>query len=336
MSVACTKLDAMSKQLPPGLLELAEHQCGIVTKSQAAAAGLSRDVVAAHVRYGRWQRLHPGVFATFTGEPSRLAVLWAAVLSAGSGAVLSYQTAAELAGLITRPSDLVHVTIPGNRRVVCRPGSVIHISARAAAARHPVRLPPQTRVEETILDLAAAARTIDDACAWITRGLGSRLTTADKLRQALEARAKVRWRAEVAELLGAGAAGFHSILERRYHRDVERPHGLPSARRQALFRIGDHNEYRDVLYEAYRTAVELDGDATHPAEIRRRDVRRDNAAAADGIVTLRYGWFDVAQTPCRVAAEVERVLAGRGFAGAHPCSAACPVGDVKRQRRPSA
>jgi hypothetical protein len=326
----------MAKQLPSGLLELAEHQCGIVTKSQAAAVGLPRGVVASHVRYGRWQRLHPGVFATFSGAPSRVAALWAAALSAGSGAVLSYQTAAELVGLITRPSDVVHVTIPSSRRVVSRPGLVIHISARAAAARHPVRLPPQTRVEETIFDLAGTAQTIDDACAWVSRGLGSRLTTQDKLRQALEVRTKMRWRAELAELLTADAAGFHSVLERRYNRDVERPHGLPIAQRQVRIRIGDHNEYRDALYGAYRTAVELDGDATHCADARRRDIRRDNAAAADGIVTLRYGWFDVTQTPCRVAAEVARVLADRGFAGAQPCREGCPVGAVNRQRRPSA
>jgi hypothetical protein len=335
LSVGSGKLSAVAKQLPPDLLDVAERQCGIVSKSQAEAAGLSRGVIASHVQYGRWQRLHPGVYATFTGKPSRLAVLWAAVVSAGPGAMLSYQTAAELAGLIARPSEVVHVTIPGNRRVVAGPGLVIHTSTRALAARHPVRLPPQTRVEETVLDLAGAASTIDDACAWITRGLGSRLTTQDKLRRALELRTKVRWRAEVAELLTAGLAGFHSILERRYHRDVERPHGLPTARRQAQFRIGDHNEYRDVLYEAYGTAVELDGDATH-GDTRWWDVRRDNAAAADGIVTLRYGWFDVTQTPCRVAAEVARVLGGRGFAGARPCSEGCPVGDVTRRRRSSA
>ncbi|HSR84718.1 MAG TPA: hypothetical protein VLM11_11125, partial [Streptosporangiaceae bacterium] len=130
--------------------------------------------------------------------------------------------------------------------------------------------------------------------------------------------------------------GLHSILERRYQRDVEKPHGLPTAQRQVQFRSGDHNEYRDALYAAYGTAVELDGDAMHAADARWRDVRRDNAAAADGIVTLRYGWFDVSQRPCEVAAEVARVLADRGFAGAHPCSASCPVADPNRRRRPSA
>jgi hypothetical protein len=250
--------------------------------------------------------------------------------------MLSYETAAELVGLSTRPTGLVHVTIPATRRVAGRPGLVIHISTRAAEARHPVRLPPQTRVEETILDLAGAAPAIDDACAWITRGLGSRLTTGDKLRYALGLRARVRWRAEIAELLTPDAAGLHSILERRYQRDVEKPHGLPAAQRQVRFRTGDHNEYRDALYGAYRTAVKLDGDATHTLITRRRDVRRDNAAAAAGLVTLRYGWFDISQRPCQVADEVARVLAVRGFTGAHPCSAACPVYDAAGHRRPSA
>ena len=329
-------LDAVATPIPPRLLELAETQCGIVTKRQAVAAGLTRSVIAAHVRYGRWQRLHPGVYATFTGRPGRLAALWAAVLSAGPGAMLSYQTAAELAGLVTRPTAPIHVTVPGDRRVAPMPGIVVHTSERAATARHPVKLPPQTRLEETVLDLAAAARTIDDACAWITRGLGSRLTTQDKLHQALARRGKIRWRAELTELLTPDAAGFHSVLERRYHDNVERPHGLTGAQRQARFRSGQHNEYRDALYGAYRTAIELDGDATHAADTKWWDVRRDNAAAADGIATLRYGWFDVTQTPCRVAAEVARVLAARGFTDAHPCSAGCPVGEITRQRRPSA
>jgi hypothetical protein len=149
----------------------------------------------------------------------------------------------------------------------------------------------------------------------------------------LELRPRMRWRAELAELLTLDAAGLHSVLELRYHRDVERPHGLPKGTRQARFRRG-HNEYRDVLYEAYLTAVELDGELAHIGEAWRRDARRDNAAAADGIMTLRYGWFDVTKSPCQVAAEVARVLARRGFAGARPCSPSCPVGADKRTQRP--
>lgn len=249
--------------------------------------------------------------------------------------MLSHQTAAELARLTDKPSELVHVTVPSPRRVAKAPGIVVHYSARAREALHPARLPPQTRIEETVLDLAGAATTLDDACGWVTRSLQRGLTTQASLAYYFEQRSKIRWRAELAELLTLDAAGLHSVLELRYRRDVERPHGLPRGTRQARFRRGDHNEYRDVLYEAYLTAVELDGELAHIGEAWRRDARRDNAAAADGIVTLRYGWFDVTKSPCQVAAEVARVLARRGFAGPRPCSPNCPVSADRRSERPT-
>jgi hypothetical protein len=88
-----------------------------------------------------------------------------------------------------------------------------------------------------------------------------------------------------------------------------------------------------VLYDEYATCVELDGQLAHPAETRWRDIRRDNAVAAAGGATLRYGWMDVTGRACHTAAEVDRALRGRGFPGARPCGPACPVG-VTAQLRP--
>jgi hypothetical protein len=325
----------MSKPLSAELRELAARQSGVLAARQLTRAGLTKNAINAKVRVGRWRRMYRGVYATFSGEPTRLAQLWAAVLSAGPGAMLSHQTAAEIARLTDRPSELVHVTVPKTRRVVRTPGIVVHYSKRAREALHPARLPPQTRIEETVLDLAGAAQTLDDACGWVTRSLQRGLTTQASLGYYVELRPKIRWRAELAELLTLDTAGLHSVLELRYRRDVERPHGLPRGTRQARFRRGDHNEYRDVLYEAYQTAVELDGELAHIGEAWRRDVRRDNAAAADGILTLRYSWFDVTKSPCQVAAEVAQVLARRGFTGARPCSPGCPVGGDGRPARPT-
>lgn len=279
--------------------------------------------------------MYRGVYATFSGEPNRSAVLWAAVLAAGSGAMLSHQTAAELAGLTDTCSELVHVTIPVDRRVSRAAGTVIHRSARAAAALHPVRLPPQTRVEETVLDLVDRAGTVDDAVGWITRSLGRRLTTQARLRDALAQRPRIRWRRELTELLSPDLVGLASVLEQRYHRGVERPHGLPSATRQARVRRGDATEYRDVLYEEYATCVELDGRLAHPVGTRWRDISRDNATAAGGGVTLRYGWLAVTARPCETAAQVDRALRRRGFPGARPCCPACPVGATGAARLPA-
>jgi hypothetical protein len=312
--------------MPPELRELAEFQRGVLTRGQVLSAGLTRDTILARLDRGSWQRLYPGVYAAFSGKPSREAVLWAAVLVAGPGAMLSHQTAAEMDALTDTPSSLIHLTVPSERRVRTRAGLVLHYSARASQAVHPARTPPRTRVEETVIDLWEASPRLDDAISWVTRSLGRRLTTQAKLRDAASGRAKVHRRALLVQLLSPDTAGLHSILEHRYVRDVERPHGLPNGTRQALALVGGHKQYRDTLYKKYRLVVELDGRVSHPDETRWLDIQRDNAAATEGFSTLRYGTVALITAPCQVAAEVAKLLAARGFAGAHPCSAGCPVG----------
>jgi hypothetical protein len=323
----------MATELSGDLRELAQAQGGILTRSQALDGGLTRHMIRFRLERGRWQRLQSGVYAVFSGPPGRRAVLWAAVLRAGPGAMLSYQSAAELAGLADRPSPLIHVTVPSNRCVERIPGIVVHRSSRAERARHPVLTPPRTRLEETVLDLAEAAATLDDACGWITRALGRRLTTQAQLADAMGLRAKLRWRRQLTQVLTAGWEGVHSSLEYRYLRNVERPHGLPHGIRQARDRQGQSTIYRDVLYKQYAVAVELDGRVAHPGDQRWPDIQRDNAAAADGILTLRYGWFDVTEHPCQVAAQIARVLRQRGFTRAWGCCPACPVTAVNAARR---
>jgi hypothetical protein len=315
----------MATGLPRELRELADSQRGVLTRAQALRGGLTTAAIETRLTRGSWQRLHVGVYATFSGSPPRTAALWAAVLRAGPGAVLSHLTAAELAGLADRQSSLIHLMVPARRQVSAIPGVVVHRSRLAEVERHPVAAPPQTRIEHTVLDLAGAATRLDDACGWVTSALGRRLTTQERLRDALGQRRRLRWRGDLAELLSAGLAGVNSVLEHRYVRDVERPHGLPPGTRQARVRRDGRTEYRDVLYEAYDVAIELDGRDAHPDERRWRDMDRDNAAAADGILTLRYGWPDISQRPCRVAGQVARVLRSRGYRGSHPCDPGCGV-----------
>lgn len=324
------------RDLPKGLNRIAILQDDVLAATQLLAAGVSRDLLRSQVNQGNWQRPYRGVYATFSGELPRPAQLWAAVLAAGPGAMLSHESAAETGRLADKPSRVIHLTVPSRRTIEPAAGLTIHRSARAERALHPVLLPPQTRIEETVLDLAAASARLDDAVAWVTRSLGRGLASQESLRQALDLRERIRWHRELTQMLSPEAAGLHSILEYRYDHDVERPHRLPDGTRQARFSQAGRTGYRDRLYEAYLVAVELDGRSTHPVEDRWLDIRRDNAASADGIMTLRYGWLDVTSHPCQVAAEVARVLANRGYAGARPCSPGCPVGNVLGRDRPSA
>jgi hypothetical protein len=322
--------------LPDACAALLELQHGVIARWQAGPCGLPAHVIDEHLRRKRWQPLYRGTYAAFTGEPGRRTVLWAAVLRAGSAAVLSHRTAAHLDGLADRPGGLIHVTVPAGQQVAvtaherhrAAPGLRVYRSRRLAESRHPSRMPPRTRIEETALDLVNHSGSLDEALSWLATACGRRLTTPERLRQAAAARGRLRWRQEVSATLDDIGYGANSLLELRYVRDVERPHGLPSARRQARRTAEGRKEYLDNLYEAYRLGVELDGQAAHPVTSRWADIRRDNFSAVSGILTLRYGWSDVTSRPCAVAAQVAAVLQTRGWRGrpsrCGPCCALPP------------
>ena len=320
-------LSAMESELPATLRSLARHQSGVVSRSQALRAGISADMIKFRVRSGWWRPVHRGVYLTFTGTPGRGAQLWAALLGAGPGAVLSHETAAELQRLSDQPAETIHVTVPWQRRIAAACGVSPHRSRRAGQIVLERSNPPRTRVEETVLDLTQTAATFDDVCGWVTRAFARDLTDAGRLRAAMELHTRLRWRPDLQELIAAAASGDHSVLEYRYDRDVERAHGLPEPVRQAPF-VGPDGRRgrRDRLYRDYGVVVELDGRLAHAAEDQWRDKARDNAAAVAGQQTLRYGWTQVTRHACTTAAEVAKVLRVRGWDGwPRPCSPGCPV-----------
>jgi predicted transcriptional regulator of viral defense system len=304
-------------------------QADAIARRQGASAGIAPHTMRNRVRSGRWQRLQRGVYATFSGEPIRETVLWAALLRAGSGAVLSHQTAAERHGLIDEPSPVITITVPVSRSPARTriPGVIIHRSDAILRTRHPAMLPPCTRVEDTVLDLIQVAATFEDVYAWICRAIGRRRTTTDRIRIAMDARKKMRWRRELAVALDDADEGALSVLEYRYVRRVERPHGLPAAQRQARISQRTGNKYLDNLYKEYSVCVELDGTAAHPADEQWRDKRRDNSNALQGIVTLRFGFPDVGDRRCETANAVATLLRRHGWRGSpQPCGRpACAV-----------
>lgn len=327
MSVAASTLCIMDSELPSTLRNLIGYQSGVISRSQALRAGFSEDMIKFRVRSERWRQIHPGIYATFTGVPGRNGYLWAAALSAGPGAVLSHEAAAELHGLADKQADPIHVTVPHQRRVVAVAGISIHRSRRAVEVVRGRTYPPRTSIEETVLDLAQAAATFDDVCGWITRAFARDLTGEERLHAAMRVRTKLRWRADLHQLIAAAAGGDHSVLELRYDRDVERPHGLPPSARQVPFTRPDGRRgRRDRVYEEYGVVVELDGRLAHPVENQWRDKARDNAAAAEGMQSLRYGWTDVRRHACATALEVAKVLRLHGWDGwPRPCSPGCTV-----------
>ncbi|HLI40809.1 MAG TPA: type IV toxin-antitoxin system AbiEi family antitoxin domain-containing protein [Streptosporangiaceae bacterium] len=318
----------MTVEMPASLRNLIRIQHGVFSRDQAIQAGLTRDMIKSRVRRGTWRRLAPGVYTVLTGRPARMPRLWAAVLAAGPGAVLSHETAAELHGFAGRLlDDVIHVSIPRERRIAAIPGARIHMSARAVAAAQAGSYPPRTTVEETVLDLVAGCVSFDDVYGWMSRPIVQGLTDEARLLAAMGRRSRLRWRADLAELIRAAAEGNESVLEFRYERDVERAHGLPRSDRQVPFLgPGGRRGRRDRVYQRFALVVELDGKVAHPEETRWQDSTRDNAAAMDGRQTLRYDWRSVRHQACATAVQVAAVLRRRGWDGRpRPCSYGCRV-----------
>ncbi len=322
----------MAFSIPADCLKLLADQGGVISRAQGVECGLAPEAMRNRVRFADWQRVQRGVYAAFSGEVQREARLWAALLRAGPEAVLSHRTAAELYGLLRQPSPLIELTVPATANPVKHgkiPGVVVHRSRVLDVTRHPVLSPPRTRVEHTVLDLIERMDEPADRYDLICRAIGSRLTTAARIREALDNRSRFRDRREAESALGDAGEGALSNLERWYLRGVERRHKLPVAVRQARVSTEGKSSYLDNVYEDYLVCVELDGTAAHPAGEQWRDKRRDRRnLVLEKLVTMRFGYQDLrtAQLQCRTAGEVARVLRDRGpWVGARCRLVACPV-----------
>lgn len=309
---------------------LLDAQAGVITYKQAVEHGYSVRQIEHRLESGKWRRMHRGIYATFTGRWSRQARLWEAVLWAGKGAMLSFDTAAELQGLTDKQRWTIHVTVPSSRRPTGSSprGVVVHRSSQSRCEGVIPWQLPRTRIEDTVLDLAAAADTADDAYTWVSRAVANDKTSADSLRDALKRRKRFPGREWLSDALADAADGAHYLLELRYARDVERAHGLPEGIRQVRRVIDGKKHRKDTLYEEYRICVELDG-ITYHRDRQHQDRHRDNInLAVDDIRTFRFDIVDVTVGTCESAALVAAGLRGQGWEGnPHRCrKPGCRVG----------
>ncbi len=156
----------MARDLPAACRDLLDLQDGVISRAQALEKGIAGTSVRQMLRTGCWQPLHRGVYATYPGQLRRSSAMWAALLRAGPDAVLSHLTAAELDCLVVpsnaTASRVIHVSVPRDQHVSPVAGVVLHRRANLSRLRHPAAQPARTRIEETTLDLALAARSMDE------------------------------------------------------------------------------------------------------------------------------------------------------------------------------
>ena len=253
-------------------------------------------------------------------EPTWHQYAWAAVLLGGKSARLIGASAAVFDGLAD-PRFPIRLGINFTSGLASRPW--LRVVRQRSASRPPGSLtsPPRTLVEDTVLDLCAAA-TDDAAVIGLLTLSIPRLTSARKLKRALDRRVRIAHRSLMNDILAETEIGVQSPLEYQWIKLVERPHRLPMPTRPFPLPSGG---LADGGYQEFRVLLELDGRRYHDGGRRLRDWRRDNLSSEDDWLTLRYGWHDTVIESCDTAGNLFRVLRRRGYRGRRAFCTNCRV-----------
>ena len=132
---------------------VAERQAGRVSTAQLTALGVESVVITRWVGAGYLAPVLPRVYAVGHRAPSLEAELWAAVLYAGPGAMLSHATALWWHGLLDHRPWPIQVSAP--RR--CRSLRGIRVYGRRSCRRFFHKGLPTTSLGQAVLDFAATA-----------------------------------------------------------------------------------------------------------------------------------------------------------------------------------
>ncbi|MDQ1745923.1 MAG: hypothetical protein QOD07_186 [Frankiaceae bacterium] len=297
------------------LVALALADGGLVTRAHALARW-PRHVLDDALNAGVLQRLHPGVYVV-AGIPLDRPLLRRAALAYLPAAALSHVDALDVWGLcptVLRAAAPIHLTAPHASHAVSRRSLVVHrrrgfgVNSSTVVKRDGLRV---VRMEQAVVEswpLLAAA----DRRAPLIEALRARRTTADRLLATVRANRCIRGAAEIRELVALVDGGCHSELEIWGHERVFSDPRLPPSIRQHEVALDACTVFLDRYFPDERVDVELDGAAWHgQSGQRERDLRRDAALLARGILVVRYSHRRFVAEPELVVRELGDILAHR-------------------------
>jgi very-short-patch-repair endonuclease len=298
---------------------VARRQGGVFTAGQAIAEGWTPRQVRRRVARGRWRPLVGRVLIASSGPSPRmtsaapshpitaaLARAWAAQLL-WPDAISAFRTAAVLWQFPVPDDGVAHVIGARGRRAR---GARVHAVEVAPGdiTSGPRGLRVTTR-RRTLLDCLAGLAFDEalDLYAWAT---SRRLLARDDVIAGLAARAGRPGAGQLRRLLEVTATGAVSGGEYRLHT-------LMSAARIAGWRAGVRIEDAegvigvvDVLFEAAKLVVEVDGERAHSGRAAFvRDRNRQNRLVNAGYRVLRFTWWDLTERPEGVIRAIRRSLA---------------------------
>jgi very-short-patch-repair endonuclease len=289
--------------------DIARRQGGIVRRSQLVALGLTRQRID-HLVHCRLllTTSRRGTYRAAGAPASPASEAWLAAL--GSGAVLSYLSAAAWWGLPVEQDGRIHITRQDRQRLLTHKLIRVHrtlLVPEAVTTRFGLRVTTRT---ETLLDclgwlpLWTARNLLDRAFqqSWLSpRDIERRLTEQPG-----------RWGdRQLARLARECRPGVEAESERRLQRLLEQA-GIVGWQANSSMVVGGRRIRPDIAFADAQLAVEVDGWAYHRTkEQRQADLERDARLVSAGWRVLRFSWDDVVDRPDYVLDTIRTVLAAR-------------------------
>jgi hypothetical protein len=293
--------------------ETATAQGGVVSLEQLEEAGVSMRAASRGASSGDLHRIHRGVYAVGHRAVSRNALLRAALLACGDGAVVSHGTAAAFHGLWDKAPLLVDVTVPveagrkidGVRCRRCRYPEPEEIETTAGIA--------VTTVARTLVDLAGMM-----GLATLKKTVGRAAIRKKLDLQAVDlaiynAKRRRGLKALELALLPYRTKDGKPLDVRSDFETLVLPElldsGLPRPGCNVPLDIDGERLVVDFLWVKERVVVETDGRETHetpPAF--QSDRRRDQFLASVGYRVLRVTWEQIQVERTAVLGRIKNAL----------------------------
>lgn len=303
---AVWQLEAVRGQGDAEVSRIAEHQRGIVARSQLIDAGLTPAAIKHRLRIGQLHALYPGIYLFGRPRLEPLAAGTAAVIYAEGRGVLSHRTAAAMWGIYDGDEPAVELTTVGSQ-IRSRPGLIVHrvgFLSQADVRLH--RGLPITSPAWTLLDLAGVLG-LDDLEAAYALALDRRLTSIPEI---LDAISRAPHKPGVATLRMLAEQGAKPTLTRsKYERKLRRLLRRAELPQPEVNAKAEGHEV-DFLWRAQKVVVEFDGFGPHGGrDAFETDRYRDQRLAAAGYRVLRITARQIDTTPEAVIARLAAALA---------------------------
>jgi hypothetical protein len=290
-------------------LWIVAHQRGVILRDQALSSGFTPDSVRHRLRRGGpWQRLLPGVYLTFTGQPTSEQRQIAAMLYAGPTSFITGPAALRNYGIGRLTAGLVHVLVPWERQ---------RASRDFVAIRRTCRIPKEW-VSDGPLRFALAARAVADTVRELDRLSEARAVVGSAVQKnrctvrqlaAELAAGPIRGSARLRAVLAEVADGVRSAAEGDFRTLVGRsdlPMPMFNAR---LFVAGTLLGIVDAWWPAAALAVEIDSREWHfEPSAWEATMRRHARLTAAGIYVIHVSPQHVRTEPDRIMRDIAAAL----------------------------